>query len=187
MHKIIVLSLLLVIAFQSCKLSKKEFSKVELAKQYFGTLDNADYSDMSNWFADSLTTIEGDYKQTYAQSEYLAFLKWDSVFEPTYEILGIEEKDGLVNAKISKMDKRIAFLHEEPFITNQTLKFREDKIISIDIEYVEFKVAIWEKNKNKLLSWIDENHPELNGYIYDQTEAGGKKFLESIELYQNKE
>ena len=187
MHKIIVVSILLAIGFQSCKLSNKEISKVELARQYFNTLDNSDYSGMSNWFGDSLTTIEGDYKQTYSKDEYFVFLKWDAVFDPNYKILEIVEEDGTVKAKISKIDKRIAFLHEEPFITNQILKFRDNKIVSIEIEYVDFKVAVWEKNKNELLNWIDKNHPELNGFINDQTEEGGKKFLESIELYKNKE
>ncbi|QNK77747.1 hypothetical protein H7F37_01255 [Winogradskyella sp. PAMC22761] len=141
---------------------------------------------MSDWFADSLTTIEGEYNQTYSKSDYLEFLKWDSVFDPNYEILEIEQKNGIVKAKISKSDKRISFLHEEPFITNQTIKFQNDKIISVQTEYVDFNETTWERNKNGLLSWIDENHPELNGFIYDQTKSGGIKFLKAIELYKSK-
>ena len=141
---------------------------------------------MSDWFLDSLTTIEEEYKQTYSKSDYLKFLKWDSIFEPDYEILEITQKDGVVYAKISKMDKRISFLHEEPFITNQTIEFKSDKISSIETRYVEFNDATWERNKNGLLNWIDENHPELNGFIEDQTESGGKKFLTAIVLYKSK-
>ena len=186
MNKTIKLLLLLTIGFISCKTSEKEIDKVEIAKQYFNVLDNSDYSGMSEWFADSLKTIEGEYEQTYSKSEYLEFLKWDSVFDPNYEILEIDEKDGIVKAKISKIDKRIAFLHEEPFITNQTIKFQNKKIISVEIEYMDFKESTWERNRNGLLSWIDNNHPELNGFIYDQTESGGIKFLKAIELYKNK-
>tara|TARA_R110001583_G_scaffold193907_1_gene363643 strand:- start:554 stop:1114 length:561 start_codon:yes stop_codon:yes gene_type:complete len=185
MNKTIVL-LLLIIGFISCKNSEKEIDRVEIAKQYFKVLDNSDYSKMSDWFADSLTTIEGEYKQTYSKSDYLEFLKWDSVFDPDYEILEIEQKNGIVKARISKMDKRISFLHEEPFITNQTIKFQNGKIISVETEYVDFNVAIWERNRNGLLGWIDENHPELNGFINDQTESGGMKFLKAIELYKNR-
>jgi len=186
MYKTIVLLLLLTIGFVSCKNSEKEIDRVEIVKQYFKVLDNSDYSKMSDWFADSLTTVEGEYKQTYSKNDYLEFLKWDSVFDPNYEILEIEQKNGIVTAKISKMDKRISFLHEEPFITNQTIKFKNDKIISVEAEYVDFNEATWKRNKNGLLSWIDENHPELNGFIYDQTESGGMKFLKTIELYKNK-
>ncbi len=51
---------------------------------------------------------------------------------------------------------------------------------------MDFNEGTWERNKNELLSWIDENHSELNGFIYDQTESGGMKFLKAIELYKNK-
>jgi len=112
---------------------------------------------------------------------------WDAVFSPKYEILNIAQKDGIVQAKISKIDKRIAFLHEAPFITNQTIKFQGEKISSVETEYVDFKQATWEKNRTALLSWIEKNHPELNGFIYDQTEAGGKRFLKAIELYKDKQ
>jgi len=186
MNKTIIL-LLLTIGLISCKNSKKEIDSVEIAKQYFKFLDNSDYSKMSDWLADSITTAEGEYKQTYSKSDYLEFLKWDSVFDPNYEILKIEQKHGIVRAKISKMDKRISFLHEESFITNQTVKFQNDKIISVETQYVDFNEETWERNKNKLLSWIDENHPEFNGFIHNQTESGGIKFLKAIELYKNKE
>ena len=186
MNKTIVLLLLLTIGIISCKNSEKEIDRAEITKQYFKNLDNSDYSKISEWFAESIKTIEGEHKNTYSKKEYLEILKWDSVFEPNYEILEIEQKDGIVKAKISKMDKRIFFLHEKPFITNQIIKFQKDKIISIETDYLNFNYPTWEKNKNGLLSWIEENHPELNGFIYDQTESGGTKFLKAIELYENK-
>ncbi|KGK28703.1 hypothetical protein [Cellulophaga sp. E6(2014)] len=186
MNKTILLLLLLTIGFISCKNSKKEIDRVEITKQYFKVLVNSDYSKISDWFADSLKTIEGEHKNTYSKSEYLEILKWDSVFEPNYEILEIEQKDGIVKAKISKMDKRIFFLHEKPFIMNQIISFQKNKIISVETDYLNFDYPTWEKNKNGLLSWIDKNHPELNGFINDLTEDGGMKFLKAIELYKNK-
>lgn len=186
MNKILALLIILKIGLISCKTSEKEIDKVEIAKQYFEVLDTSDYSGMSQWFGDSLKTIEGVYEQTYSKSNYLEFLKWDSVFEPNYEILEIDETDGTVKAKISKIDKRIAFLHEEPFVTNQTIKFQNEKIISVEIEYVDFNETTWERNRNELLNWVEYNHPELNGFINDQTEFGGIQFLKAIELYKNK-
>ncbi|WP_282081427.1 hypothetical protein [Aquimarina algiphila] len=186
MNRIIILLSFLTIAFLSCKTSKEEIDQLEIAKQYFKVLDNSDYTGIKIWFADSLITKEGEYKQVYSQNEYLEFLKWDSVFDPNYEILEIEQQDGIIKAKISKMDKRIFFLHEEPFITNQSIRFQKNKIVTVEIDYVNFNEKTWEKNKTKLLTWIDENHPELNGFIYDQTETGGIKFLKAIELYKNR-
>lgn len=185
MNKTILL-LLLTIGFISCKNSEQETDRVEIAKQYFKALDNSDYSKIMDQFGDSIKTIEGEYKNTYSKNEYLEILKWDFVFEPNYEILQIQQNDGIVKVKISKMGKRIFFLHEKPFITNQIISFQKDKIISIKTDYVNFDYSTWEKNKNDLLSWIDKNHPELNGFINNLTEDGGMKFLKAIELYKNK-
>ncbi|GAA4272948.1 hypothetical protein U6A24_06700 [Aquimarina gracilis] len=189
MKKIIVLSLFLTIGFTSCKTSEKEIDKIEIAKQYYKALDNSNGASMKILLTDSLKTEipEYNYKQNYSLEEYIEnWLKWDSVFDPTYKILQIEQENGVVKAKVSKIDKRIFFLQQEPFITNEILRFRKNKISAIEIEYVNFNEEVWEKNRTEILNWIDENHPELNGFIYDQTEKGGIKFLKAIELYKNR-
>ncbi len=187
MNKIIGLLLLLATGFVSCKSSEKKIDKLEIAKQFFSVHNDSNYSGMSDWFADSLVMKEGLYELAYSQSEYVKFLKWDSVFDPSYEVLTIEQVGETVKAKVSKNDMRILFLNEEPFITNQIIRFQNDKIVSVEIDYVSFNNAIWEKNKNELLNWTKTNHPELDGFINDQTEAGGTKFLKAIELYMAKE
>tara|TARA_R110002167_G_C12410901_1_gene627904 strand:- start:185 stop:532 length:348 start_codon:yes stop_codon:yes gene_type:complete len=113
-------------------------------------------------------------------------LKWDSIFDPTYKILQIEQEDEIVKAKISKIDKRISFLHQEPIVTNQIIRFDNDKIIGLETTvYVIFNDSIFVKNRDRLVNWIEENHPELNGFLYDQTKTGGLKYLKAIELYKN--
>ncbi len=186
MNKTIVFSMLFIFGCTSCKNSEKEKNKLEIAKQYYKVLDNSDYSEITVWFGDSLITKEGGYVQSYSQREYLEFLKWDSVFDPSYEILEIEAEDEIVKAKISKVDKRILFLHETPFITNQIIRFREGKLSIVEIDYENFDEKTWEKNKTELLSWIDKNHPELNGFINDQTQIGANKFLKAIALFKNR-
>ena len=187
MTKLTSLLLLCTIGFISCENAEREIDKLEITKQYYTVLNNSDYSSMSSWFADSLITKEGGYEQVYSQNEYLEFLKWDAVFNPNYKILKMEQEGEIVKAKISKKDKRILFLLEEPFITNQLIRFQNDKILSVETTYVNFDYPIWEQNKNELLSWIDKHHPTLNGFLYDQTETGGLKFLKAIELYKNKQ
>ena len=186
MSKILILSLLVTIGFTSCKNSKKQVDKIEIAKSYYDALNNSDYSGAANLFSDSLTTKEGEYIVNYSKSEYVEILKWDFVFTPSYEILEIEQQDEIVKAKISKKCKRILFLHEKPFITNQIIRFQKNKIVTIETDYVNFDEKTWGKNKTELVNWIDENIPELNGSINDLTESGGLKLLKAIELYENK-
>lgn len=76
---------------------------------------------------------------------------------------------------------------KQPIITNEVIRFSDDKIASVEImDYVIFDEATFIENRNGLLTWIDENHPELNGFIHDQTQAGAIKYSKAIELYKNK-
>lgn len=186
MIKFISALLLLSIGLLSCGSSQKKIDRLEITKQYYNFLNNPLPSGMTTWFADSLVTIEGGYEQSYSAKAYHEFSQWDAVFDPTYTILDMGEEGEIVNVKISKRDKRISFLLEEPFITDQTLTFVNDKITTVKTEYINFNSTIWEQNKNDLLSYIGENHPELKGFLYDQTKAGGMKFLKAIELYKKK-
>jgi len=189
MNKILMLSLFISIGLVSCNNADKGIDKLEIAKLYYKALDNSNGSEMKVLLADSLITAipEYDYELTYSKDEYIEkWLKWDSIFDPSYELLEIEEQEEIVKAKISKIDKRIFFLQKEPFITNEILRFQKDNIIAVETEYLNFNEKVWERNKTELLSWIGENHPELNGFIYDQTMSGGLKYLKAIELYKNR-
>lgn len=191
MNKVITLIVfVIVIGITSCKKAKEDNNNLELAKQYYTILDNSNDAQIGTLLTDSLLTRESeyDYEQTFSLAAYKEWLRWDAVFEPTYKILQIEEENGAVKVKVSKEDKRILFLHEEPIITNQTLRFNDNKIISIETsEYVHFNDSLFVKNRDRFLNWIDKNHPELNGFIYDQTQKGAIKYLKAIEVYKNKE
>ena len=184
-----MLPLLLLIGLISCKNSDQEIDKLGIAKKYYAALDNADITKIALLLTDSLVTKETEYgyEQTFSLKEYVEWLKWDAVFEPTYKILQIEQEDKIIKAKISKIDKRILFLHEEPIVTNQVIRFDQDKITSIETtEYIIFNDSTFVKNRDGLVTWIDENHPELNGFLHDQTATGGRNYLKAIELYKNK-
>ncbi len=189
MSKIKVLLFFVTIGIIFCKNPEKEIDKLEIAKKYYEVLDKSNISGIETLLTDSLLTkeTEYDYEQTFSKNEYLEWLKWDSVFEPTYKILEIGQENGTVKAKISKTDKRISFLHKEPIVTDQVIRFDKGKIASIETtKYVIFNDSVFVKNRDGLLNWIDKNHPELNGFIYDQTKTGGMKYLKAIELYENK-
>ena len=192
MNKILALSLFLVIGFISCKPSEKEKDKVvsifEIAKQYYNALDNSDGPKMLDILGDSIVIRENkdNYEERFSQKGYTEWLEWDSVFDPTYKILDIQQEDEVVEAKISKIDKRISFLTEEPMVWNEIIRFEKNKIIKVErTQYEVFDVTKFIKNRDGLVSWIDENHAELSGFLYPQTKSGGIKYLKAIELYKN--
>ena len=186
MNRIIVV--LLIVGFMSCQSSEKEVGKLDMAKQYYKVLDNSDESGIVSLLSDSIVIRENedDYEEVFSKKEYVEWLRWDSVFDPTYTILDIENKDGVVKAKLSKIDKRILFLHEEPMVWNELVRFDKNKIVKVErIKYDVFNVDKFLKNRGGFLKWIDENRPELNGIINDQTKPGGVEYLNAIELYKN--
>ncbi|MEN1784068.1 MAG: hypothetical protein AAGF77_02920 [Bacteroidota bacterium] len=144
---------------------------------------------MNEVLTDSLITKipEYEYEVRYSKNDYTNnWLKWDSVFDPTYKVLEMNVEKGIVKAKVSKTDTRILFFMQKPFLTNEILRFENDKIIAIETEYLNFDEKTWGENRAKLLSWISENHPELEGFINEQTKTGGRKFLKALELYGNR-
>ena len=190
MNRIVILLVFFAIGFMSCKDSEKEIDKLEIAKRYYKILDNSDISAINTLLTDSLLTreTEYDYEQTFSLKEYTEWLKWDSVFEPSYEVLQIEQENEIVKAKVSKIDKRILFLHKEPIVIDQIIRFDNDRISTIETtKYEVFNDSVFVKNRDKLVNWIQANHPELDGFLYDQTETGGMKYLNAIELYKNQQ
>ena len=175
----------------SCKNSEKEKikekSKLEIAKQYYNALDNSDSSEMVAIIADSILIRESadDYEERFSINGYTTWLEWDSVFEPNYKILEIEKDNEVVKAKVSKIDKRIFFLTEEPMVWYEILHFENNKIVKVErIKYEVFNVEKFLKNRDGLVNWIDENHSELSGFLFPQTKSAGQKYLKAIEVYE---
>ncbi|MBQ4915884.1 hypothetical protein J8L85_15620 [Maribacter sp. MMG018] len=187
MNKIIILTLFMLTGLVSCKTSEKNFDKLEIAKKYYKALDDSDDSEIANILSDTILIRENeyDYEEVFPLKRYAEWIKWDSVFNPTYEVLTLEEENGTVRAKISKMDKRISFLHKGPIVTNETIFFDDDKINRVEkTKYLIFNEVIFVKNRDELVDWIKKNHPELDGFINDQTKQGGLNYLKAIERYE---
>ncbi|TLF44001.1 hypothetical protein [Maribacter aurantiacus] len=185
MIKKIIVMALCAIGFIACKQSEK-IAPEELIRQYYTMLDTSDYDQIPVLLADSLQTKEGDYTMTYSHEGYQELVKWDAVFEPSYKVLDIAPlENGMYTARVSKIDARIQFLHEKPIITDNSIKITDGKITSVHTEYVDFDEETFGNNRTRLLTYINEAYPELNGFLTDQTEAGAQKYLQVLELYKN--
>ncbi|WP_040254366.1 hypothetical protein [Psychroserpens mesophilus] len=186
MNKIITILFFLLIGFVSCNKVEKDIKKIKIAEQYYSVLDSSDDTKIMELITTEFTTIDDGLEQKYSQKEYLEWMRWDSVFEPTYKILEIQIKDGIVKAKISKIDKRISFLHQKPIITNEIIQFESNKITNINRTSASFDVDKFIENRDRLSNWISENHPELVGFLNEQTKISGMNYLKAIELYKDK-
>lgn len=188
MNKISVLSLFFTIGLISCKPSDAKIDNLEIARQYYEVLDHSDDSKIAGLLSDSIVIRESDYdyQEVFSLSGYIQWLEWDAVFNPTYEVLQIEKSNKMVKVRISKIDDRISFLHQQPIVTDELIRFDNGKIIQVERTNVVFDEDTFVKNREALLTWIDQNHPELNGFINDQTRTGGLNYLKAIEQYQNR-
>ena len=190
MNHIKLLVVLFLFGAVSCKSPEQKTDKLKMATAYYQGLDNSDHVMVAALIADSLLTRESqyDYEQTFSKSEYVEWIKWDSVFDPTYKILEIQLQGEVVKARISKIDQRLRFLHKNPMITIEVIRFDRGKISGVErTEYLNFNEEQFVKQREQLLTWIDQNHPELSGFIHDQTREGGLKYLKAIQLYDNRE
>ena len=165
----------------SCQTLDKE----QLTRDYYQSLEDADFERVLSFQYDSVRVIESNYSTTYAPKDYVHWLQWDAVFRPTYTILDLEVTVEGVAVMISKDDPRIRFLNDKPLLTKERLTFKGDKIYSLNIlEYVNLNNATWNAKREKLVGWINKNHPELDGFIYDQTLEGGLNYKKALKLYQ---
>ncbi|MGB5819451.1 MAG: hypothetical protein WBG90_08180 [Saonia sp.] len=184
----ILVVLLSFIGILSCNTSKKETSPIALAEQYYRAMNTSDFTIVTGLFLDSIRMKENDYSAVFSKEDYIHWLQWDSVFKPAYKILKISEKDGKVNLHISKECRRTLFLNEEPVINNELMVFKDNRIVSIEIDnYIVFNDSLFSQKRAKLLTWIDENHAELNGFIHDQTKAGALNYIKALDLYEARE
>ena len=102
----------------SCKFQNDKTSSIEIVKEFYKGLNQSDFKLISNCIADSFAMNEIEWKINlkYSKNEYHDWFQWDSIFNPKYEIVELEERNDSVFATISKDDYRIHLLHEIPLI-----------------------------------------------------------------------
>ena len=101
----IFIALALAISFVSCKRTPGDLEKLEIARKYYQALDNSDGTMISVLLADSIATVESDYdyRQTFSRNQYVHnWLRWDSVFRPSYTVLEMRALTSSFSCLISK-------------------------------------------------------------------------------------
>lgn len=185
MNKVLILLCIAIIAI-SCDEKKSKVDKVQIVEDYIEALNKGNHGIVIRSFLDSVRLNEMDYKSVFSKEDYYILFQWDSTFAPKYQILDMAQKGEDIEMKVSKECTRILFLNEEPVITKELVKFKSNKIYSITItDYEVFNDGKWGGNRTGLVSWIKANHPELDGFLIDQSKQGALNYLKAIDLYQN--
>ena len=175
---------LLFFLFISLACTRQKPSNTEIVTKYYKAKDALNFEAIKQYIGDSLTITEGDYVMPYDRDGFYEVFKWDSIFQPTYEVIEMEEHDNKVVALVSSTSIRFEFLKNNPLICKHNIFLNDGKIYRIenlDCSNADWK--LWEKERDSLVKWISTNHPELDGFIYDMTMNGSLNYLKSIDLY----
>lgn len=175
---------LLAIFLVACNNQKS--NRQETVIRYYDALDAGDYDAIKKQINDSITQINGDFTTRYDHDGFYGFFKWDSIFKSSYEIVELEEKNGEVFVTVAQENVRNEFLRNNPLIYKVQVSFALDKIAKLkDFEYIDTNWNAWNKEKDSLVNWIKNNHPDLDGFVNDMTMQGSKNYIKAIELYQS--
>ncbi|WP_149277553.1 hypothetical protein [Pareuzebyella sediminis] len=204
-HRPTFIAVLLAITFtlQSCNQKVKEstkeieeevvfqLEKSELEEQvmaYYNGFKNSDYRQIRKQVSDSLTITEGDYTMTFNPELFQEHFKWDSIFQPVYEVVELENKDEQVVATVAVKSLRFEFLKNNPLTCRHQFHFKAGKIAKIEnLECPDANWELWQIERDALVNWVKINHPELDGFINDLSRQGALDYVKAIDLYQKRQ
>lgn len=177
----------LIITMISCNSKKSTDSKDQIIKDYYSGCNSGNFNMISECISDSIMTTEMEYILTRNRNELYKQFQWDSVFQPKYNLIDLENDSNSYVATISKICKRIDFLQDTVITFTVKIDFKDDKIIKMQLtDYVLLDFIKWQQRTETLISWINQNYPELSGFNNDLTKSGAQKFLKAVDLYRDK-
>ncbi|MBU2947883.1 hypothetical protein [Zobellia uliginosa] len=182
--KITLLILSLLLALTACNTQNPTHK--ETVTTYYQAFDSGDFNTIKTVANDSLTIVSGDFVVPYNHVSLYEMFKWDSIFRSSYEIIEMEGKGTEVIATIGQKNLRNAFLQKNPLKYQVKISFTSDKVSKIEeLGYTDNDFSVWSAKKDTLVSWVKENHPELDGFVNDMTMTGAMNYLRAIEFYES--
>lgn len=169
--------------FTGC--DNQQLTHEETVTNYYKARDATNYQEVKRYINDSITITEGDYVMPYDQNSFYEVFKWDSIFQPTYKIVELVEKKNKVMVAVALKSIRNEFLKNSSMTCQYEISFNAGKISKIEsLECTGADWNSWQKERDALVNWINQKHPELDGFINDMTMNGAINYLKAIELYE---
>jgi hypothetical protein len=187
LHRFFIYTLFITITLHvGCNSQPEESTPEEIAIEYINALNASDFEKINSNISDSILTVEGDFIVTNSRENYYVHFQWDSVFVPNYKVIETEKiTENSLEITLSKECKRIHYLHDTATVYKVLMEFEDHQITKITTtDYLHFDFTKWQSRRDTLVAWIDQNHPELNGFVFDQSALGAKNYLKAIELYR---
>lgn len=174
---------LAIISLTACQSFTKENANERSVHLYLHSLNQGNHQTIDQLISDSIKVSDQGYLISKGKKQFHTIFKWDSVFSPSYRLLQIEASEDGVNTIIEKSCQRIRFLQDSASIYKTTFRFNRNRISEIETTgNIYFDTLRWTQNRDTLVNWIKSNHPELDGFIYDQTKEGAENYMKAIKL-----
>ncbi|RMB58617.1 hypothetical protein EAX61_09760 [Dokdonia sinensis] len=163
---------------------QRTLSPEDAVTQYYNGFASGDYNEVKSVIDDSITLVAGDYVMPFSKESYYEQFKWDSIFQPKYELVSIEKQNDDIIATTTLSTIKHKFLKNDPMSCSYKISFKEGAISRIqELNCPDADWKTWAQRRDSLLSWINQNHPELDGFINDLTMRGAQNYLKAIDLY----
>ena len=165
----------------------KKSTPHERVTEYYDAFNSADFERITQVIADSLTIMEGEYVTPYTRESFYEHFRWDSIFQPTYEIVELAQHDSQIIATVASSSKRYKFLKNDPLTCRFRISFNAGEITTLEsLNCPNADWNVWQTERDALVTWTKKNHPELDGFIHDLTMHGAINYLKAIEWYENR-
>ncbi len=174
----------LTLTFYTCQTDFHVHHKQSI-NAYFKALNARDFRQLSPLVSDSLKTTEMGYILTRDKAGFYTQFQWDSVFQAKYQVREINFRSDSVELVVSKICHRIAFLQDTALVYRVLFVFDANQIAEISTTgYISMDFSLWQARRDSLVAWIEQKHPELNGFVYKLSPEGAEKYLKAIELWR---
>ena len=177
-----------IILFLTCFITgcnNQKLTHKETVSQYYNARNTVDFNKIKPLVSDSITIVSGDFVMPYNNDSFYEVFKWDSIFKSTYKIVDLVEKNDQVIASVRYNCLRNTFLKNKNMTCRYKISFNTGKISKVEeLDCKDVNWNVWAKERDSLINWTKNNHPELDGFINDMTMKGALNYLKAIELYQ---